>query len=67
MKLPALKCPRCDTLFGLLVGMGVGDLHHLSDPFVAICIHCETISSFLKVAIKMVPVEGKSMTSLEDD
>ena len=58
MQLPALKCPICERLFGLLVGTGTDRLDSLAEPFEAICVHCEAISSFHKVAVQMVSVEN---------
>jgi hypothetical protein len=51
MKFPALRCPACDRRFGVMVGTGIGRLETLPDPFDAICIHCESVSTFRKDAI----------------
>lgn len=34
-----------------MVGTGVGRLENLPDPFDAICIHCEGVSTFRKEAV----------------
>ena len=51
MNYPTLKCPACSRRFGVMVGTGVGRLENLPDPFDAICIHCEGVSTFRKEAV----------------
>ena len=66
MLLPVLTCPKCGKKFGLLVGTGVDSPDRLSDPFDAICIHCEPISGFHKVAVQNVSVDRPGLR-LEDE
>jgi hypothetical protein len=56
LMLPVLNCPACHRQFGLTVGTGTSSLDSLPDPFKAICIHCEEVSSFKKTAVEMVAV-----------
>lgn len=66
MRRPALKCPHCSKLFGLLVGTSVESADMLSEPFEAICTHCGTISQFHKVAVEMVTVEGPGLIGVDE-
>jgi hypothetical protein len=61
LTLQVLVCPTCEKQFGLTVGTGLTSLEGLSDPFDAICIHCEAISSFGKSAVRTLEV-GSSRT-----
>lgn len=56
LMLSALDCPACRRQFGLTVGTGTSSLVSLPDPFKAICVHCEVVSSFNKSDVKTVTV-----------
>lgn len=58
LKLPVLNCPSCRRQFGLTVGTGITSLDSLPDPFQAICIHCETVSSFNKGDLETLTVRS---------
>lgn len=62
LTLPVLECPICQRKFGLTVGTGVTSLDSLSDPFDAICVHCEAISSFSKGAVRTLEVGSSKET-----
>jgi hypothetical protein len=63
LMLPILHCPACHRQFGLTVGTGTSSLDSLPDPFKAICVHCEEISSFKKTAVGTVAVGASTEPS----
>lgn len=62
LTLQVLDCPICQRQFGLTVGTGVTSLDSLSDPFDAICVHCEAISPFHKGAVRTLEVGSRKET-----
>jgi hypothetical protein len=53
MRLESLHCPSCKRRFGLLAGTGKLLSEALPNPFDGRCLHCGTISQFLKTEIRI--------------